>query len=299
MNWMYKLEQKWGRYAIYDLHKYFVIAYLIGFALNFIGGGAFYAYFAFDLQAILAGQVWRLVTWVFCVYKGGGILGLIFMLCLMSMGQSLQHFLGVFRMNVYLIGGVLLNIVGGVLVSLISWIILGEPLPVFLSLYYILLSMFMALAICVPDATVNLYFILPIKMKWMLLVYFLELLYELYNYYNTGSYGIIVGGELLISAKGGITALLVFGSQIIFALLNLFLFFFFANIRLSRKQKKRQREFHSKMREATFQGNGPRHKCAICGKTEADDPNLVFRFCSKCTGNKEYCQDHLFTHTHN
>ena len=42
-----------------------------------------------------------------------------------------------------------------------------------------------------------------------------------------------------------------------------------------------------------------RHKCAICGRTENDDPNLSFRYCSKCTGNKEYCQDHLFTHTHN
>ena len=299
MNWMYKLEQKWGRYAIYDLHKYFVIAYLIGFALNYIGDGIFLAYLSFDMQAILAGQIWRLVTWVFCVYRGGGILGLIFMLCLMSMGKSLQQVVGVFRINVYLIGGVLLNIVGGVLVSLISWIVLGEPLPVFLSLYYILLSMFMALAICVPEGVVNLYGIFPIKMKWMLIVYFVELLYELYNYYSAGSYGIIVGGEVLISVSGGITALVVFGSQIIFALLNLFLFFFFANIRLNRGQRKRQREFHEKMRAATTKTYGTRHKCAICGKTEEDDPDLTFRFCSKCTGNKEYCQNHLFTHTHN
>ena len=41
-----------------------------------------------------------------------------------------------------------------------------------------------------------------------------------------------------------------------------------------------------------------RHKCAICGQTEDDDPSLEFRFCSKCNGNYEYCQQHLFTHTH-
>ena len=290
MNWMYKLEQKWGRYAIYDLHKYFVFAYLIGFALNYIGDGVFLAYFAFDVTAILSGQIWRLVTWVLCVYNDSSIFGLIFMLCLLSMGQSLQQVLGVFRMNVYLWGGVLLNIVGGFLVYFGSWLAMGSPLPVVVSMYYILLSMFMALAICVPDATVNLYFVLPIKMKWMLVVYFLELAYEIYTYYSYGAH---------YSVQLGFAFVMVYGSQIIFALLNLFLFFFFANIRLSRKQKKRQREFRSKMREATFQGNGARHKCAICGKTEKDDPELVFRFCSKCTGNKEYCQNHLFTHTHN
>lgn len=290
MNWMYKLEQKWGRYAIYDLHKYFVIAYIIGFALNYIGGGVVLSYLSFDMSAILSGQVWRLVTWVFCVYNDSGILGIIFMLCLMSMGQSLQHFLGVFRMNVYLIGGVLLNIIGGIAVYFVSWLILGTPLPVVLSLYYILLSMFMALALCIPDATVNLYFILPIKMKWMLVVYYLELLYELYLYYSAGAgYGVTFG----------IATLTIYGAQIIFALLNLALFFYFSQIRLTGKQKKRQKEFRSKMREPMFQTNLPRHKCAICGRTEKDSPELIFRYCSKCTGNKEYCQEHLFTHTHN
>ncbi len=38
--------------------------------------------------------------------------------------------------------------------------------------------------------------------------------------------------------------------------------------------------------------------CAVCGRTEEDDPNLEFRFCSKCNGNYEYCQYHLFTHEH-
>ena len=40
------------------------------------------------------------------------------------------------------------------------------------------------------------------------------------------------------------------------------------------------------------------HKCAICGRTSIDHPELSFRYCSKCNGNYEYCQDHLFTHEH-
>ena len=40
------------------------------------------------------------------------------------------------------------------------------------------------------------------------------------------------------------------------------------------------------------------HKCYVCGITDKDAPNMQFRYCSKCSGNKEYCQDHLFTHKH-
>ena len=53
-----------------------------------------------------------------------------------------------------------------------------------------------------------------------------------------------------------------------------------------RQQKKKEAE------------RGYRHKCAVCGKTDTSHPDLEFRYCSKCEGNYEYCQDHLFTHTH-
>lgn len=41
-----------------------------------------------------------------------------------------------------------------------------------------------------------------------------------------------------------------------------------------------------------------RHRCAICNRTEQDDESLEFRFCSKCEGNFEYCNEHLYTHIH-
>ena len=40
------------------------------------------------------------------------------------------------------------------------------------------------------------------------------------------------------------------------------------------------------------------HTCSICGRTSITNPELMFRYCSKCSGNHEYCQDHLFTHEH-
>lgn len=70
--------------------------------------------------------------------------------------------------------------------------------------------------------------------------------------------------------------------------------------RFNPKQVKRRHEYRQSVRQArpVKHENGALHKCYICGRTELDDPNLTFRYCSKCSGNKEYCQDHLFTHEH-
>jgi hypothetical protein len=67
---------------------------------------------------------------------------------------------------------------------------------------------------------------------------------------------------------------------------------------VSHRQKKRQKQFHSQFATPRPGSGITKHKCAICGRTEQDDPTLTFRFCSKCEGNYEYCQEHLFTHTH-
>lgn len=131
----------------------------------------------------------------------------------------------------------------------------------------------------------RLYFVLPIKMKWMVLVYFVMFAYDVYTYM---SFGWQIG--------------LAYGSEIVLALINLLVFIYGCKHRLSFRQN-----MHQKRRKAQFKaqfskprpGSGiSRHKCYICGRTELSNPELTFRYCSKCTGNKEYCQDHLFTHTH-
>ena len=57
-------------------------------------------------------------------------------------------------------------------------------------------------------------------------------------------------------------------------------------------------EFKRQMAEPRPGSGITRHKCAVCGRTEVTNPELEFRYCSKCEGNFEYCQDHLFTHQH-
>lgn len=295
MSFLDKMERKFGRYAIRNISRYFVFAAFIGFALSILDGILYERlglsienFLAFDGYKILHGQIWRLVTWIFSSPGGGSVLTILFLLCLIPMGNTLENIIGTFRMNVYIIGGILISDVGGILVYLFGHRIfstmaafgfVGIP---YLSTYYILLSMFMALAICVPDATVNLYFVLPIKMKWMLIIYFVDLAYELFSYFSNG---ILIG--------------VIYGSEIVFALINLGLFFLFAKPgRMSFKQKKRQKEFRSQMRQPRPGSGLAKHKCAICGRTEVSNPELLFRYCSKCAGSYEYCEEHLFTHNH-
>lgn len=294
MNWMDKLERKWGKYAIPDIHRYLIIAILIGYAISYLASGLF-DFLTFNVNAILHGQIWRLVTWILIPPSGQLVFTLLFLICLIPMGHTLEQIFGNFKMNVYFIGGIILSDIGGFITYFVCYLLTGlSGVNVSLTTYYLLLTTFMALALCMPDATVNLYFVLPIKMKWMLVLYFADLAYEIYENFRVGSqFGSALGRNV------GMIMGVVLSAQIVFALVNLGLFFYFTKQRVSRKQKKRQKEFRAQFATEPRPGSGiSKHKCAICGRTELDDPNLVFRYCSKCEGNYEYCQDHLFTHKH-
>lgn len=289
MNWLNKLEKKWGRYAIPNLSRYFVLAIVIGYLVSLAVPGLM-GYLDFSVSDILHGQIWRLVTWVFMPVSSLDVFGILFLLCVLMWGSSLEAFLGTFRMNVFLWGGVILSDLGGILIYLISRAVIGMGIPVYLSAYYILLSMLLALAMCMPEGEVRIYFVLPIKMKWMLVF---ELVYMGYQVIKIFYVCIVSMGE-----KIGIIMGIASTAQIILAVINLFLFFRIAKTRISRKHKKRQKEFRAQVRQPRPGSGITKHKCAICGRTELTDPNMQFRYCSKCSGNREYCEEHLFTHQH-
>lgn len=290
MNWMDKLERKLGRYAVPNLSRYFVGAIVLGYVLSMLSPG-FTDWISYDVSAILHGQIWRLFTWIFMPTTSLDFFGLLFLLCVLMWGSSLESMLGTFRMNVFLWGGIILSDVGGILIYVITKLTLGTGASIYLSTYYILMSMLLALAICMPEGEVRLYFVLPIKMKWMLVFELLYLAYIVFNTFKT----------MIAYANGtwlGWVLGLVQSSQIILAVANMFLFFWASKTHISRKQKKRQREFRAQFSNPRPGSGISQHKCVICGRTELTNPELQFRYCSKCTGNKEYCQDHLFTHTH-
>jgi hypothetical protein len=170
--------------------------------------------------------------------------------------------------------------------AFIIYAIYGNSIQIgpFISTYYINLSIFLAFSVCFPDMQIMLYFIIPIKMKWMSIFYLVIIGYEVIHY--------IIAGALFVAVP------------IIASLLNFLIFFLMTRNmqRFNPKDIHRRAEFK---RQATpprtqYRDGTPiaRHKCAVCGRTELSNPELEFRFCSKCNGNYEYCSDHLFTHQH-
>ncbi len=272
MNWLDKLEKKFGRFAIPNLTMYLIGAYIIGFGIYYFLPGLF-KWLTLEPYFILKGQVWRVISWVL-VPPSGSLISIIFIVLLYySLGTALERAWGTFRYNVYIFSGILFTVIG----AFALYFIAGTGMVGYgglFSTYYINMSIFLAFAVSYPDMELLLYFIIPIKMKWMAIVYAVFILYD------------FIAGNFI--SRVTIAA----------SLLNFVVFFLSTKKGYSPKQQMRKKKYQKQSRPHMTYSNGARHRCAVCGRTELDDPNLEFRFCSKCNGNYEYCQDHLFTHEH-
>lgn len=290
---MSPFERKFGKYAIQNLSFVLVMCYAVGYLLElFDRSGLLISYLTLNPYAILHGQIWRLVTWVLIPPSSGGLFFTLLMLYFYcSIGTSLERTWGTYRYNVYLFQGMLFTIAGSFLlmgycylfkpeISLMGMALsINSPREYFtviammFSTYYINMSIFLAFAATFPDAQVLLMFIIPIKVKWLGIIYAVMLLFQ---FFGTNVYG-----KFAIGAS----------------LLNFVVFFLTSRsmMHLNPKQIHRRQEFKRDVRRST---GITKHKCAICGRTEVDSPQMQFRFCSKCDGNYEYCEEHLYTHTH-
>ena len=291
MNQQNRLRRKLEKYAIPNLTLYLIICYGIGYLMQFLVPAG-YQYLMLDPFLVLIGQVWRLVTWILIPPDSSNIFFVLITLYLYySLGGLLERIWGTYKYNVYLFSGLLFTILGAFVLCGYSVLMGAQPTmytglyllnngsAVYFgqfSTYYINMSIFLACAASIPDVQVLLMFLFPIKVKWL---------------------GIVYGIILLVNCiQGGIATWIV----VIFSLLNFLVFFLRSKgkMHLSVGQIRRQQEFHQKMRSAGQTKGITRHKCAVCGRTELDGDDLEFRFCSKCNGNYEYCQYHLFTHEH-
>lgn len=279
LNWLDKLERKLGRFAIPNLTVYLLVGYVIGFGIvnlmrDMVG------YLTLEPALILRGQVWRLISWVL-IPPTDNLISLVFLVLLYySLGTALERTWGSFRYNVYIFSGLLFTVLAVFGLYTFYYFRYGVEVPLsavgLIGTNYITMSIFLAFAVIYPDMEVMLYFILPIKMKWMALVYVVLAGYDFIN--------------------GGIGIRVAIGAS----LLNFVIFFLstWNYKRFGPREQARKAKFKKQSRPHMTYTNGAHHRCAVCGRTELDDPCLEFRFCSKCNGNYEYCQDHLFTHEH-
>ena len=273
-NWLDKMERRFGRYAIRNLTMYLLAGYAIGYLLSFTMPQLL-TYFTLEPALILKGQVWRLLSWVIIPPNDNIIFVIFMMLLYYSLGNTLESYWGAFRYNVYIFSGILFTVIGAFIVNGLIGGITG--FGSLYSTYYINMSIFLACASIMPDYQLLLYGIIPIKMKWLAVL------------------------DVVLLAVDAVQGGLIIRIVIIASLLN-FIIFFFCNRNLrghSPKQAARRKKFQKQISLPQNQyAGGAKHRCAVCGRTELDNPTLEFRYCSKCNGNYEYCQDHLFTHEH-
>lgn len=276
MKFFYRLEARYGRYAIRNLMYYIIIMYAVGLAVMMFNPMLYWEFLSLDPQAIMQGQVWRLITFMICPPTFGSgrasslFFGIIALSLYYSIGQSLERVWGSFRFNVYFFMGV----IGNILATMVGWLVFGQSF--YMTTEFINFSLFLAFALTFPETQFLMFFVIPVKVKWLALA-------ECAVY----AYMLLIGSasircEILISLFNVIVFLIITGS----------------NKKFDFQHARRKHKFQTQAQPKIVRPGQTRHKCAVCGKTELDGADLEFRYCSKCEGNYEYCQDHLYTHIH-
>ncbi len=238
------------------------------------------SFLTFNLNALLHGEVWRLVTFVFVPAYSSPFALLISLYFYYWIGSTLERQWGTAKFNLYYISGTLLTVLGVVLASLIT----GNPYLTAAGTGYVNLSMFFAFAFLFPDTTVLLFFILPVRMKWL-------------AYLDGALFAFDIIKAIGAHNWAGVVLPIV-------ALLN-FAVFIWPEVHYLKERAKYQNsrktvQFRQAQQQQAKQAQqqGYRHKCAVCGRTDTDYPDLQFRYCSKCVGYHCFCQDHIFNHVH-
>lgn len=258
-----------------------MIYIVIGNAMVFLVGlmdttGTLYGWLYFSADKVLAGQVWRLITFIF-VPDNSQILWLAISLYFYYfIGSSLESAWGTPKFTIYYISGMLFNIIYGLLIRLIT------KQDCIVSASYLNLSMFFSFATLYPDTRVLLFFFIPVKIKWLALLdaaYFLIAVV-------TNPFPIN-----LLPVVAVLNYLLFFGS---------WLFDFVRPSGERQKRKAKTVKFRQEVNRIKYQRATTPYtrKCEVCGRTDTDNPGLEFRYCSRCQGFHCFCIDHINNHTH-
>jgi membrane associated rhomboid family serine protease len=252
MSFLDKLERRIGFIAIPGLIRAIVTLNVLVFILVYLNKG-FDSYLALDIGRIRAGEVWRLVTYIFVPQMTHPLLVLIALWFLWFIGDGLERAWGPFRLTLYFIVGM----IGTTLAALLSNSQFSNQM--------LFTTLFFAFAHFYPDEIIYVFFILPLKIKWIAWVY---------------------AGFLLLAF---VTQSNSYRLALIAALSNYLVFFGPQTIQQLRQRKEvevRRKRFEIQSRT----DDEPLHRCATCGATEASDSSLEFRVASD---GEEYCLAHL------
>lgn len=233
-----------------------------------------YQLLRFSGQAVLHGQIWRIITFVFIPGESNLLWLAISLYFYYWIGSSLEREWGNGKFTIYYVSGMLLTAIYGVLLSLI----LRQDVVV--STTYLNLSLFFAFATLFPDVQVLLFFIIPIKVKWL-------------AYLDAALFVLAV-----VTLPFPIDLLPVVAVLNYLVFCGDWLFDYFRPNRIRQRQKTVNFKREARRINRVQSSKPYNHKCAVCGKTDAEHPELEFRYCSRCAGYHCFCQEHINNHIH-
>ncbi|RIK79394.1 MAG: hypothetical protein DCC67_10495 [Planctomycetota bacterium] len=273
-----RLERRFGRFAIQNLTLFIIAGQAVLYVANLLPQGVALDRVVLDPALVMRGQVWRLFTFLFTPPAIDWIWAVFYFALLHHFGSTLEHYWGAFRYNVYILTGYLANVVAAFAGSAILGGQIAEALgdaplklasmPATNEFFY--MSLFLAFARLFPDFIINLFFILPVRIKWLAALAWIG--YAL----------ALVQGDWMVR-------------MLVLATVANYLLFFGPQHARDLRQGRRRRSFQAKARRATSQ---VRHTCVVCGLSSETSPKTLFRYCSKCAGQQCYCPEHIHRHEH-
>ena len=257
---------------------------LVYLMTQFTQNALLYDLLVFSRAKILEGQVWRLISYPLTFYNSNLLLMAVALFCYYSIGRAMEHIWGTLRFNLFYFCGVILMDI---------WcMIFGGRADV----TYLNLSLFLSYATMFPDAQFLLFFIIPVKAWIFALVDLLMVLYSLladpfpYNFFSVislANYFLFFGPDVLnvVPMSWRMNARRLFGKK---------------NYAPKQARPKVVPFPKADSYEATTaKPQTPyTHKCTVCGRTDVSNPELEFRYCSRCSGYHCYCEDHISNHSH-
>jgi hypothetical protein len=253
-----KLERSLGRFAIPHLITFLVAGQAGAFVLSYVKP-AFIPALVLIPDRVLEGEVWRLVSFLFIPPDAHPIFIIFALMLLYTYGRALEEHWGELRFNLF------------VFVGWIATILAAFAVPGAVATNaYLMASLFLAFAYLYPDFVLRLFFILPVKIKWLAWLTW------------------VFFAVSIVLGDWATRALVVAG------VVNYFVFFgrdMWLRMRGASRRAARARQ--AKLAETAV-----RHRCSVCGITDVEDPNMQFRYCSQCDGKRGYCMDHIRDHEH-
>ncbi|QDU55630.1 rhomboid family intramembrane serine protease [Aeoliella mucimassa] len=254
------LEKRFSRFAIPNLTLLLIIGQAVVFLASLSAGedSALLKNTALIPSKVLAGEYWRIFTFLLHPFDRNPIFVLFSWYIFYLMGTALESIWGAFRFNLFILVGFVASVAAS---------FLTPDAPATNS--YLYGTVFLAFARFFPDFVIHLFFLIPIKIRW-----------------------------LAFFAWIGYALQFAFGSpaeqwMVLASIANYILFFWRDHLNKARDHRRRI-SFATKVAKT----KSLVHTCAVCGRSSDKEPRTQFRYCSKCAGQKCYCPDHIRDHEH-